>query len=74
MKNDPRLTKLKWSSTVVLLFGVWLTSINYYPLNVYVSFLGNLCWLIVGLVWGEGSLIVVQAVILIIYMTGMATH
>ena len=74
MKNDPSLTKLKWTSTVVLLFGVWLTSINSYPWNVYVSALGNFGWLIVAMVWGEASLIVIQAVILLIYVVGMLAH
>ena len=74
MKNDPRLSKLKWASTFILLFGVWLTSINYYPLNVYVSLLGNLGWLIVGFAWGEYSLITVQGVIVMIYLVGMFSH
>jgi hypothetical protein len=65
---------IKWGSTIVLLFGVWLTSINYYPLNVFVSFAGNLGWLFVGLAWGEYSLITVQAVILLIYASGLITH
>lgn len=61
---------LEWSSTAILLLGVYLTSINVYPLNVYVSLLGNIGWLIVGVIWKKWSLFTVQFVICAIYAFG----
>ncbi len=62
---------IEWSSTAILIVGVALTSFNIYPLNVYLSFAGNLGWLIVALSWRKKSLIVIQIVMAVIYMAGI---
>jgi hypothetical protein len=64
---------LEWSSTVVLLIGVYLTAINIYPMNVYISLVGNFGWLIVAVIWRKWSLLTVQLVIVALYMYGMLT-
>jgi hypothetical protein len=61
---------LEWSSTFILLVGVWLTAINHYPLNVFFSLLGNIGWLTVALFWRKMSLITVQTVIVLLYIVG----
>ena len=62
---------LEWVSTSILLVGVVLTSFNIHPLNIYVSLLGNLGWLVVAWIWRKWSIITVQAVISVIYIVGM---
>ena len=64
---------LEWSSTVVLLIGVYLTAINIYPMDVYISLVGNFGWLIVAVIWRKWSLLTVQLVIVALYMYGMLT-
>lgn len=64
---------LEWSSTVVLLIGVYLTAVNIYPMNVYISLVGNFGWLVVAVIWRKWSLLTVQLVIVAIYMYGMLT-
>ena len=61
----------EWGSTVVLLAGAALTSLNIYPMNVFLSMAGNLGWLVVALMWRRWSLIVIQLVISIIYVGGL---
>tara|TARA_E500000178_G_C16958363_1_gene724794 strand:- start:524 stop:757 length:234 start_codon:yes stop_codon:yes gene_type:complete len=70
MKKLNKVEILEWSSTGILLLGVYLTSINIYPLNVYVSLVGNVGWLTVGVIWKKWSLFTVQAVICGIYVFG----
>jgi hypothetical protein len=53
--------------------GVWLTAINYYPLNVVFSVLGNFGWLVVAIVWRKPSLITVQLIIVTLYVIGVFT-
>jgi len=60
----------EWAATIILIIGVALTAINIYPLNVYLSLLGNLMWLILGFMWKKNSLIVIQLVVVIIYIAG----
>lgn len=64
---------VKWLSTFILLTGVTLTTYNVYPMNVYVSLIGNLGWLYVALRWRDAALITIQAVIVMIYLSGMVT-
>ena len=61
---------IEWISTLTLIIGVYLTAINYYPLNVYISLLGNVGWLIVASAWRKYSLITVQLIIVIVYIVG----
>jgi ABC-type siderophore export system fused ATPase/permease subunit len=62
---------LEWASTGFLLTGVALTSFNIYPMNIYLSLIGNVGWLFVSLAWRKWSIITVQFVIVMIYIVGM---
>jgi hypothetical protein len=62
---------IEWIATGVFLISVALTSFNIFPLNLYISLLTNLLWLIVGIVWRKSSLIIVEAVVCIVYFIGI---
>ena len=61
----------EWGSTIILLCGAALTSLNIYPMNVFLSLAGNLGWLVVSVIWRKPSLIVIQLVITVIYVAGL---
>jgi len=61
----------EWASTFILLAGAALTSLNIYPMNVFLSLAGNLGWLVVAVSWKRPSLIVIQLVITVIYVAGL---
>ena len=42
------LKQLKWSSTVLILFGILLTNLNIYPLNIFSHGSGAIGWSIAG--------------------------
>ena len=65
---------IEWSSTIILITGVLLTSLNVYPANLVFNFIGNLGWFVIGFLWRKYSLIVVQTVILAIYFGGIASN
>jgi hypothetical protein len=76
---EERLSKnlwliVEWSATATLLVGVVLTALNVFPLNIYLSVLGNLLWLAVAFHWKKMSLVVVELIILLIYLAGMYKH
>ena len=62
---------LEWISTSVLIVGVYLTAVNYYPLNIWVSLAGNIGWLAVAWLWRKWSLIIVQLIITLVYIMGI---
>jgi hypothetical protein len=72
MKID-KMFFLEWGSTAILLVGVYLTAINLYPINVYISLVGNFGWLLVAILWRKWSLLTVQLVIVALYMYGVLT-
>jgi len=62
---------LEWGITLTLIVGVALTSFNIFPLNLWVSMIGNIGWLYLGYIWKKWSLFVVQLVITAIYIIGL---
>lgn len=62
---------LEWGITITLIIGVALTSFNIFPLNLWISMVGNIGWLYLGYVWRKWSLFVVQLVITAIYCIGL---
>jgi len=64
----------EWTSTIILIVGVTLTAYNVYPLNVWLSILGNFGWFIVGWMWKKYSLMIIQIIVTIIYIMGVLKH
>lgn len=62
---------LEWGSTVILIVGVSLTAFNVFPLNVYLSLIGNLGWFFLAVHWKKWSLVTVQIIITAIYVFGL---
>lgn len=65
---------IEWIATVFFLASVVLTSLNDYPLYLYVSLLTNVLWLLVGIVWRKWSLIIVEAIVCVTYMIGIIKY
>jgi hypothetical protein len=64
---------LKWIATVLICVGALLISLDVYPIGPIVSLCGTFLWLVVSIMWKEKSLIVVNAVVLIIYSVGLVS-
>jgi hypothetical protein len=61
----------EWLATAILMYGVYLSAINDFPMNVYVSLIGNVMWFVLGVMWKKWSLIAVQVLITVIYSYGL---
>ena len=64
------LTILKWFSTVVLIAGAIMTSLNVYPLNVLLNVAGGILWTTAGIIMKDKPLITVNATLTLIYGLG----
>ena len=51
---------IKWIASLVLMFGMILTSNNVYPANLFFHFVGIGGWLIVGMMWNDRALMVIN--------------
>ena len=65
---------IKWASSIILLIGMILTSNQVYPLNIFVHMVGLMCWLIVGLMWNDRALIIINAVGVAIMANGLVGY
>jgi len=62
---------IKWVSSVLLIIAMILTSANVHPYNLYPAIVGMTGWLIVGILWHDRALIILNAVSVAIYATGI---
>ena len=51
------LQQLKWLSTGLILFGILLTNLNYYPLNIFSHGLGAIGWSVAGYITKDKALL-----------------
>ena len=65
---------IKWASSITLIFAMLFTSANMFPINLYIANIGFVGWLIVGMLWHDRSLIVLNAVSLAIYTLGILNY
>ena len=65
---------IKWASSIFLIAGIILTSNNIFPLNLYISCIGLLGWIIVAMMWRDRSLMILNAVGFTIYINGIVKH
>ena len=62
---------IKWFASIVLIFGALTTAMNMYPYNMYFQWTGITGWLIVGIMWNDWALIVVNTVGSLILLVGI---
>lgn len=62
---------IEWFSTVVLIFGVCLTSWDITPYNLWVSLFANSLWIYLGARWKRWSLVIISVVICGIFTAGL---
>jgi hypothetical protein len=76
-KTTPYKTKdwyLKWVSSIILIIGILFTAQNIYPINLFISSVGLLGWTIVGLIWNDRALLIVNGISLSIYLNGIINY
>ena len=62
---------IKWFASIVLIIGAAVTALDMYPYNMYFQFVGLTGWLIVGIMWKDWALIVVNSIGSLILLAGI---
>ena len=63
--------QLAWLATAVLLVAATMAAFNMYPYYSYAFTVANGLWVLIGVLWKEKSLIVLNAGLTIIYLVGL---
>ena len=62
---------LAWLSTACLLIAAVLAAFNIYPYYIWAFIVSNSLWILVGVLWKERSLVVMNAGLTLIYVAGL---
>ena len=62
---------IKWFASIVLIIGAAVAALDMYPYNMYFQFVGITGWLIVGIMWKDWALIVVNTIGSLILFAGI---
>ena len=65
---------IKWASSIILIIAMLFTSSSMFPINMWIANIGFIGWLLVGMLWHDRSLIVLNSVSLAIYSLGILNH
>ncbi len=65
---------VKWISSLIIIVGMVMSSLNIYPYNLYVHLLGVLGWLWVGFLWHDRALILLNAIAVVIFILGIGNY
>lgn len=63
---------LAWFSTFCLLIAASLAALNLYPYYIFAFIVSNTLWVLIGLLWREKSLVILNAGLTVIYLIGLA--
>ena len=62
---------VKWISSLVIIVGMIMSSLNIYPYNLYIHLIGVAGWLWVGFLWHDRALILLNAIAVVIFALGI---
>ena len=62
---------IKWASSITLIFAMMFTAVEMFPINLFIANIGFVGWLVVGMLWHDRALIVLNSISLAIYTLGI---
>ena len=65
---------IKWVSSFVIIIAMLFTSANMFPINLWIANVGFIGWTIVGMLWHDRALIVLNSISLAIYTLGIINY
>ena len=65
---------IKWVSSFVIIIAMLFTSANMFPINLWIANVGFIGWTVVGMLWHDRALIVLNSISLAIYSLGILNY
>jgi len=67
---------IKWVSSFFIILGMMLTSldVSLYPINLFFHLIGVVGWFVVGMLWHDRSLILLNGIAVTIFLMGIIKH
>ena len=67
---------IKWFASFFIIVGMMLTSldVSLYPLNLYFHLIGVSGWFVVGMLWHDRSLLLLNGIAIAIFIMGILQY
>ena len=65
---------IKWFSSITLIVAMMFTAVELFPINLFIANVGFIGWFVVGMLWHDRALIVLNAISFAIYSMGILNH
>ena len=67
---------IKWVSSLFIIMGMILTSldVSLFPLNLFFHLVGVIGWFVVGMMWHDRSLILLNGIAVSIFLMGILKY
>ena len=64
---------IKWTASIILLVGMVLTALDLTPINLGFHLVGVTGWFVVGYMWHDRAMMVVNSVAIFVFVFGILT-
>ena len=65
---------IKWASSITLIIAMMFTAVELFPMNMWIANIGFIGWLIVGMLWHDRALILLNSVAIFIFSSGILNY
>ena len=65
---------IKFARSITLIIAMMFTALDIFPVNMWIANLGFIGWLVVGMLWHDRALIVLNSISLAIYSMGIINY
>lgn len=71
MQNKKPYQWIAWIGTFMLISAALLAAFNIYPYYIFAFIFANTVWILIGVLWNEKSLIIMNIGLTVIYVAGL---
>ena len=64
---------IKWTASIILLIGMVFTALELTPINLFFHLVGVMGWFVVGYMWHDRAMMVVNSVAIFVFVFGILT-
>jgi|TARA_R100001594_G_scaffold17929_1_gene36108 hypothetical protein len=64
---------IKWTASIILLIGMVFTALELTPINLFFHLVGVIGWFVVGYMWHDRAMMVVNSVAIFVFVFGILT-
>ena len=65
---------IKWFSSITLIIAMMFTAVELFPINLFIANVGFIGWFVVGMLWHDRALILLNGIATFIFILGLLKY